>query len=74
MLAKLGDTPDTPEFWLEKKFPKEFVHFNYHVNSLISASLAIITQIIGSPTFYIYIFFDEHMRGRYSFAKYTMGN
>ena len=56
MVAKLGITLDTPEFWLEKKFPKEFVHFNYHVNSLISALLTIITQINGSPTFYIYIF------------------
>ena len=52
------------------------MRFYYHISSLISASLAIITQVLVYPSF-AYILHDEYsedVRGEYSSVKYTMRN
>ena len=55
---KLQNTPDTPDFWLENRIFHNnlcvYAFMHYHISSLISASIPIITLIIDLSTFYIY--------------------
>ena len=55
---KLQNIPDVPDFWLANKFFCNnlcgYTFMQYYISFLISASLPMITQIIGLSTFFIY--------------------
>ena len=77
---KSQNIPDVPDFWLVNKIFCDslcgYAFMLYHIISLISASLPILTWIISYPPF-AYIFYDEcskDVTGEYSSAKYQWRN